>query len=311
MKELLSFLSTKTQTLVGQRFSRYKVHNADGSRVAQARLAFFAEAAGSIGPDTDIAQWVDYVKGLKPAECIVAFEASFGTAVCLDASHPREQSRVAQMVELAPDHLAGLGLGAGHALATLNIDADITPAIAEHYLGWMAMDAYGMDRGYFHWYDSVQNMRMPENLPPLAMAAFDQGLGRALWFISNADPDSIRQLTDRFSDDRQPNLWRGIGLMTGFWGAEESQSMKKLLKYAGQYRHFFQQGVAHAVSFRVDLGDVPDYSKTASELICRASVEEIADLSERLLIQNTGETFDSKAYLGWQNGLVKFFANST
>lgn len=307
MKAFLSFVSSKTQSLLGHQIPRHKVHPG-GSKVAHAPLTLLAESANAIGPDTDITKWVDSLKSLKLSDRIVAYEGSFGTAVCLDASHPTEQSRVAQMVELAPDHLAGLGLGVGHALASLNITADISQAVSEHYLGWMAMDSYGMNQGYFHWYDSVQNMQVPKNLPPLAMAAFEQGLGRAIWFISNGDPKVIQPLLERFPVTRQPNLWRGVGLMTSFWGAEDEQGMKKLLKLSKQFRPFFQQGAAQGVSFRVDLDDVNDYTEAASRLICSASIDEIGELCELLMVQNTGDTFDSRAYHSWQNALVDFFS---
>ena len=308
MKELLSFVSSKTQSLLGQSFPQLKVRGSE-QNVARNVLAFFAEAANTVRPNTDIDDWVKSLGSLKITERIVAYEASFATAVCLDVSNPQEQSRTARMLELSPEHIAGLGLGVGHALSTLNISADITPSISEHYLGWMAMDAYGMSEGYFRWCDRIYAVKTPPDLPPLAMSAFDQGLGRGIWFAANGDAAMIHGLVERFPLWRQPNLWRGVGLMTSFWGAEDEFSMKQLLRFSKQFRPFFQQGAAHGVSFRCDLDEVTEYTKAAAQLICGATVSEINELSQVLMAQNMRDNFDSRAYLNWQNDLTKLFSD--
>ncbi|MBX9666050.1 MAG: DUF1702 family protein [Candidatus Obscuribacterales bacterium] len=308
MKELLSFFSNKTKSLVGQQFVRLQGPE-KSTRTAQEALAFLAESYNAVGPDTDLPRFVAECEKLNLIQRVVAYEGAFSAAICLDVSHPREHARAVEMADLAPAHVAALGLGTGHALARLRVEADITLPLSEHYLGWMAMDAYGMHEGYFHWFDSVQNMRVPLKLPPLAMAAFDQGLGRALFFIANGDAHAVQQLLERFPVARRSSLWRGIGLMVGFWGTDDELQMTRLLKFSKEFRPYFQQGAAQGVSLRVDWDDVIDHTKASAELICKASVNEVADVSSACMAIHTGDTFDTRSYVNWQNELVKFFAN--
>ncbi len=309
MKELLSFFAGKTRSLVGQRFPGLE-NPCNTSFVGHERLAFLAEAVNSVEYNTDLPRFVANLDGLKLTDRIVAYEGAFSAAIRLDVSHPREYSRAAELVELAPDHISGLGLGVGHALSSLQVEVDIAPALAEHFLGFMAMDAYGMHEGYFRWYDSIHNMKIPSNLPPVARAAYDQGLGRALWFISAGKPATMQQLLDRFPPQRRSDMWRGVGLMTSFWGGMDDSQLKQLLKCSQQFRPFLQQGAAQGISLRTDMGEVVAETDVAAKVICEATSEQIAEVAETSLIASTTGVFDARAYLFWQRSLTEFFIGS-
>jgi len=307
MKEIFSLLSSKTSSLVGKKPAKLQ-DPGSGSRVAQARLAFFVEAFNSISADTDLKAYTKDLESLRLPDRVVAYEGAYSAAICLDISNPREISRASELTELAPSHVAGLGLGAGHALSNLGVSAEVTDSFADHFLGVMAMDAYGMHEGYFHWYERVQSMRAPVNLPPLAMAAFDQGLGRGIWFICNGDAKAVRQILERFPLERRSDLWRGVGLMVGFWGADDEATLKGFLKCPREFMPYMQSGAAQGVSMRTDMDDVLDYTKASAEVICGANAEELAEMATSSMMKHTSDVFDTRAYFGWQNEMVKFFA---
>lgn len=308
VKELLALLTSKTQSLTGRKV-QLTGHLTSKSQVTQALLNLLSDSFYSVGDD-DLKSFVASLDGMRITDRVVLFEGAFSGAVCLDVTRPLEYSRAKQLASLAPQHIARLGLGVGHALANLGVAADITPEVANHYLGWLAMDAYGMHDGYFNWFDRVHEMKTPEGLPPFAAEAFDQGLGRALWFIAGSDWRIIEQLVERFSYNRRFSLWRGIGLMAGFWGAEDEQQLKKLFKAASTFRPFFQQGAAQAVCMRFDMDDVADHNDSAAKLICGGSTSEVADLARTRMEKFAGEVLDSKIYFSWQNELVDFFSET-
>ncbi len=76
MKAFLSFVSSKTQSLLGHQIPHHKVRPG-GSRVAHAPLTLLAESANAIGPNTDITKWVDSLNTLKLSDRIVAYERLF------------------------------------------------------------------------------------------------------------------------------------------------------------------------------------------------------------------------------------------
>ncbi len=307
MKELLSFLASKTQSFVGLSPLQCK-DPGTGAVIAQERIALFAESFNSISPATDIPKFVNDLGELKLTDRVLVFEAAMGAAIRLDVTNPREYPRSEEMIDLAPEHIAALGLGAGTALSHMRVEADITPALSEHYLGWLAMDAYGMHEGYFHWFDSVHKMKVPLTLPPLAMAAYHQGLGRAIWCIGNGAPKAVNQIIERFPVERRAEIWRGVGLMVCFWGAKDEQELKGFYKVSKQFRPYLQQGVAQAVSMRIDMNEVVEETDAAVSVICGASSAEIDELVKDCLAKNTDGVFDSKALVAWQDDIVEHFA---
>lgn len=309
MKELLSFLKLKTQTLAGQKFDAPEM-TGNGSLLAQFPLDMLANGFHAVGDD-DLVHLVKSFDSLKMTERVVACEGAFTAAICLDISKPLDFSRADQLANLAPTHIAGLGLGVGHALSTLGVAADISPSIAENYLGWLALDAYGMHEGYFRWFDSVHNMRVPKGLSPLAQEAFDQGLGRGLWFIAECDAETISNLVGRFPVTRRSSLWRGIGLMTGFWGAEDEKEIKRLLRFSGPFRAFFQQGIAQAVHMRFEMDEIVDHTDAACEIALGASTEEMATFASELIQTIPGSPADSRTMHRWQNEIVEFFSQGS
>ncbi len=307
MKELLSLLAVKTQSLVGKRFPRLQSPRTT-SDVGREPLAMLAESHNSLEPNTDLPRFVADLAGLKLTERVVVFEGAFSAAISLDVSHPREYARAAELVDLAPEHISGLGLGVGHALSNLQVEANITASFADHFLGFMAMDSYGMHEGYFRWYESVQNMKAP-NLPPVAMAGYDQGLGRALWFMTAGEPKALQLLLDRFRPERRANLWRGVGLMASFWGGLDDLQLKQYLKFSKQFRPCLQQGAAQGISMRTDMGEVISETNCAAAVLCEATSAAIAEVAEACLIESTTGPFDSRAYLAWQHALTEFFVD--
>lgn len=308
MKELLSFLASKTQALVGQKFVAH-YDRGSSSQVVQTKLDMLTDAFHNVGDD-NIPQLAASLASMKVTDRIVVTESSFYAAMCLDISRPLEFSRVALLAELVPDHIASLGLGVGHVMSALQVDADITQALSEHYLGWMAMDAYGMHEGYFRWFDSVHKMKMPEGLPPLAQEAFDQGLGRGLWFIAGGDSDTILNLVNSFPIARRFSMWRGIGLNVGFWGAFDEKQIRQLYKASGKFLPYFQQGVVQAVAMRCDIDEVEDHTRAGSEIVCGAPIHEISELAHTLMQKVPGGPAESRTFFGWQNEIVDFFSGT-
>src|SRR6185503_18765465 len=86
-------------------------------------------------------------------------------------------------------HVYMLYVGAGWAIARLPWLRSNPDRAIRHFdplLGWLAVDGYGFHEGYFHWPESIDRRRLPRGLSGYARCAFDQGLGRSLWFVEGA-----------------------------------------------------------------------------------------------------------------------------
>ncbi|MGL5863325.1 MAG: DUF1702 family protein, partial [Phycicoccus sp.] len=82
---------------------------------------------------------------------------------------------------------------------------------------WLAVDGYGFDRAYFDTDAVVHRQQRPDPYPwegdPAYFArAADQGIGRALWFITNGVAVHTKAAVLRGAGERQRDLWSGVGL---------------------------------------------------------------------------------------------------
>jgi len=60
------------------------------------------------------------------------------------------------------------------------------------------MDGFGFHEGYFQWSRSVRKKALPKGVNGYALRAFDQGLGRSLWFVECADIAESQKRSKRF-----------------------------------------------------------------------------------------------------------------
>src|SRR5207247_986244 len=88
-------------------------------------------------------------------------------------------------------HAYMVHVGAGLALARLRKSLRLDRGDLDPLLRWLVADGYGFHEGFFRWADRSRPLPAPERARGYARRAFDQGLGRSLWFSCGADPGRI------------------------------------------------------------------------------------------------------------------------
>lgn len=157
-------------------------------------------------------------------------------------------------------------IGAGWILARLPLSPERLLARFDRVLGWLALDGYGFHEGFFRWPRSVARQEVPAKVRGYARRAFDQGLGRSLWFVEGAGPERIRSRISAFPAERQGDLWSGAGLACAYAGSDDRQAAETLLRLAGEHVPQLAQGVAFAAASRQRAGN----PAPQTELACQA-----------------------------------------
>ena len=141
---------------------------------------------------------------------------------------------------------------------------------------WLIVDGYGFHEGYFH---SVRSLPPIMRRPPLngyARRAFDQGLGRSLWFFAGADPKQIIQIINAFSTERRPDLWSGVGLACCYAGISSEAEIHLLAQGAADYVAHFCQGVTFGAEARARGGILTSNADLVCQVACGMSAVEAA-----------------------------------
>lgn len=198
----------------------------------------------------------------------------------------------------AQRHLYMAHVGAGWSMARVRLRLRHRLSQLDPVLGWLALDGYGFHEGYFHWSRYASGTHRPDVFRGYALRAFDQGLGRSLWFVSGADPNWISEVISGFPEQRRGDLWSGIGLACAYAGGCSEDDMCRLQRLSSPHEAHVAQGVVFAAKTREYAGNPMPYTEAACHILCGLSLEEAAAIAEQTFYEAT-ETREP-AYEDWR-----------
>ncbi|GAA1073509.1 DUF1702 family protein [Nocardiopsis metallicus] len=208
-------------------------------------------------------------------------------------------------------------IGIGFAMSRLprplwrNILPDLEGNPYHPTMSWLAVDGYGFDLAYFdapRWIDGQRTPRpYPwEGAPEYFPRAFDQGLGRALWFVHGARHDGVAAAVGRFPRQRRPDLWSGVGLAAVFAGGASPAQIRALLDLAGEDAPHVFQGAVFAAKARVFSGHVPEHTEVGVQALTGMDSGTAASLADRQRVEPGGGGTEP-AYEVWRARVRRCF----
>jgi hypothetical protein len=225
-----------------------------------------------------------------------AFEGAAMGLALLDYFSPWKRRLNAFLQGPGAKHIYMLHVGAGWTLGRLPRSATRLIKQFDPLLGWLVLDGYGFHEGFFSWHRFIQNQELPY-LSGYALRAFDQGLGRSLWFVKGADASSIIAAIDAFPSSRQSDLWSGVGLACAYAGGVGREVIQALCDAAGKYRSHLAQGAAFAAKARQRAGNPVAHTALACEIFSGRSSDEAVRITDESL-QDLPQ--DERAYEMWR-----------
>ena len=146
------------------------------------------------------------------------------------------------------------------------------------------LDGYGFHEGFFRG-ASEPEKGTPYRETSYAQRAFDQGLGRSLWFVEGAHTEPLVARIARFDEPRRADLWSGVGLAACYAGAAravDGEIYRELLDRAAPHGKHFAQGVAFAAEARERAGNATETTEAACRAVWNGSSVFCAELVRRL-----------------------------
>jgi enediyne biosynthesis protein E3 len=267
-----------------------------GERFAQ---GFNSAVAASSAEELDVR-----LAAVDAAERGFAFEGAAMGLALLDLLVPVRARRLEPFLAgPARPHVYMAHVGAGWALARLRCrpwgGLPLDPL-----LRWLALDGYGFHEAFFHPRRTVRAGRRPRRLRGYELRAFDQGVGRALWFVDGADPDRIAATVATFARERRADLWSGVGLAAAYAGAVSHDGLRRLAELACPFAAHAAQGAAFAASARLRAGNLVPHTESACTVLCGVGAAAAAAVTDRALgaVEGGGTAED---YEGWRTEIRK------
>jgi len=175
-------------------------------------------------------------------------------------------------------------------------------------LRWLVIDGFGFHEGYFHW-NNVYKQRDRVRPNGYFHRAFDQGLGRSVWFVEACNAERVAGTVNAFHPSRQADLWSGVGLASAYAGGASSEDVRELVQYSGLNATSLSQGMAFAAKARQRAGIMVPHTETACAIGCGMSAADAALVTDDALSQ-IDPTCQELAYERWRSQIQQVFARS-
>lgn len=203
-----------------------------------------------------------------------AFEGAAMGLTLMDKLAPWRSSRLQSFIAGPARSYTYLAyIGAGVALARMRSGVEGFRRNTDPVLSWLAVDGYGFHEGFFRTHQAVRKQKIPGKLKGYARRAFDQGLGRSLWFINCADPHRIAACVAAFPPARHADLWSGLGLACAYAGGVPESTIAFLRDRAGMHASQMAQGAAFAALARLQVGNPAPHTDLACRILCNCPAD--------------------------------------
>ena len=170
-------------------------------------------------------------------------------------------------VEKSPAHAIQIHVGLGWALAKQNYAVLPYLGITDALLSSRVLDGYGYYEGVFRQRSSVKAQKIPEAIQSEMLSAYDQGIGRSLWYIGKGDVTKIKELISGFSCERHPSLWTGIGIACTYVGGCDKNLLTSLLAASQQHHENLATGSVLAARSRIQANTLNNDVKLACQIL--------------------------------------------
>jgi len=252
-------------------------------------------AALAAGRLDEALRHIDTVSPLRRG--FAAEGAAMGFAIA-DAL-PFQQPRLPDYVQASKREFSYLThVGAGWALARVpwrraRILAPLDPI---HH--WLAYDGLGFHDTYFYHRHALAGWRRQRT--GYASHVYDQGIGRALWFVGGGSVAAATRMIAGFPSQRQSDLWSGLGLAMAYAGPADGDEIKEADRNAGEFRPRFALGVAFACEARALARYIPAHTDLAARIVSGASAEALSALTRDIRKNLPAADADAPLYQMWQ-----------
>jgi hypothetical protein len=237
-----------------------------------------------------------------------AYEGAAMALVLLDYFTLRRRDRLGHfLVGPGAPHKYMIHVGVGWGLARIPVRGSAALQGLDPVLKWLAIDGLGFHEGYFHW-EKYSGGEMNNKRPGgYAARAFDQGLGRSLWFVKGGDVDQVAAQISDFAEERREDLWSGIGLACAYAGALNRDQLELLRAAAGPYLGGVAQGAAFAAKARQRAGNPAAHTEAACQALCRTCADNAAAFTDEALRNLPGDS-EVPRYEAWRRRTAEIIA---
>jgi flavin-dependent dehydrogenase len=141
-------------------------------------------------------------------------------------------------------NLKHVEIGLGWSFAAINENPLKHDYLAKNeFLLDMVMSGVGYYHALYKQKKTLTHFEIWEHLDAQKTAAYDQGIGRRIWYHCESELQEAQELIDKFPECRRADLWRGVGLACGYVGGLSTDHLNRLEKFEEHYSIYLKSGI--------------------------------------------------------------------
>jgi hypothetical protein len=257
----------------------------------------------------DVDAVLDYVGTIPAAERGFATEGAVMGAAVIDALPFRRPLLPTCIAAFRSDFTYLAHVGAGWSLARVPWRRRSVLATLDPIHRWLAFDGLGFHDAYFYHRRVLAGWRRERK--GYAAHAYDQGVGRALWFVAGGSAASATGMISVFTTARRSDLWSGLGLAMAYAGPVSSGEIVETFQAAGANGAGFAQGVAFACEARVLARHVPTHTDLTARAVWGVGAEHLSGLVREARGRLAEQDDELPRYEIWRRSVADAFLQTT
>ena len=177
-------------------------------------------------------------------------------------------------------HTSQVYVGLGWALCELDVPLESALHTIDGKWKLRILDGYGYYSAIFKRRETIRKMEIPCQISADFVPAFNQGIGRSLWYISNGDVERLNRNIELFASTRRYDIWRGVGIAMTFVGGIQKDAIEKIEACAGNAINELHLGILMAQSSRLKAESVSSNADTIANHFLKNDAELLLCLNE-------------------------------
>lgn len=255
----------------------------------------------------DVHNVLDHVESVPASDQGFAAEGAAMGAAVADALLLKRQLLAACLEALAGRFTYLTHVGVGWALARVPWRRKPLLSQLDPIHSWLAFDGLGFHDTYFHHRRALAGWRRVRS--GYSCRAYDQGVGRAIWFAMGGDVAAAARTISSLPSTRQSDLWAGLGLAMAYAGPVCANKIAAAAAAAGPRREHYAQGTAFACAARSLAGHVPTHTDLAARIVWGTGADELARLVHQARERLPAADDDQPRYEMWRRSVAALSSN--
>lgn len=245
-------------------------------------FAIFQMAQESASTIEDVNELIKKLEETPIEFLSVAYEGAAMELALKDFSEGDKIERWKALLEKSKKHACQIYIGMGWAIAKEKRFPITFLEQLNYNMQYRIWDGCGYYDGIFRQRHVIKGQSRFDYIEEKNFQAYDEGLGRSLWYLCKGDVNKATEMIQTFSEERHSDLWRGVGIACSYVGGFDEQTLSALQLATGKHKTQLGIGAAMVAKSRIDA----DCLTNEIEFACTTFNHLTADESLKITVKN-------------------------